>query len=423
MDGIVTLDAALYYRFAVALGIGILVGFERERRRRKGAELFAGVRTFAMLALIGATAGLLSDITKSVLPLVAAFLGVAALVLAAYMRTGQGGDGLGTTTEVTGLLMVLVGAVCYYNYITLAAALGVVMLVLLSLKPQLHRFAQAIAYEDIYATLKFAVVSLIVLPILPDRSFGPPPFDVLNPHNIWWMVVLISGISFAGYVLMKWVDVSRGIGLTGLLGGLVSSTAVTLSFTGRSKQDPKLAPAFALAIVAAWSVMFARVLVVVGAVNRPLLLMLLPPMLAGVAASLLYAYLLYQRQPDVATDGIEFNNPFELAPALKFGLVYVVVLLVVRVAELFFGTIGVYVSSVLSGTVDLTAITLSMAQLSRTSQLDRGTATLAITLAVLSNTVVKAGIVAVLGTGALRRWLLPSVPLIVAAVAAAAWFL
>lgn len=423
LNSTLSLDVALFYRFAVALGIGMLVGFERERQRRQGVEMFAGVRTFALLSLVGCTSALISDHTGSPLPLVASLAGVAALLYAAYRRQLKNtATGPGLTTEVTALLTVLVGALCYYQYIELAAALGVAIFMLLSFKPQLHELAEAITYEDIYATIKFAVVSLIVLPILPNRSFGPPPFDVLNPYNIWWMVVLISAISFAGYVLMKLLDAGRGIGLTGILGGIVSSTAVTLNFSGRSKQAVEIAPALALGIILAWSAMFARVLVEVLAVNRPLLGALWPPMVAGLAAGLLYAYLLYRHEGYSRVESINFNNPFELMPAFKFGLVYAAVLLIVRTAETHFGTTGVYVSSVLSGTVDLHAITLSMAQLGLKGGIALDTAANAITLAALSNTVVKAGIVMIVGSKALRRPILPAVLLIGVAAGAAAWF-
>lgn len=423
IDSVLSLDAALFYRFAVAMGIGMLVGFERERQRSKGIEMFAGVRTFALLALVGCTAALISTHIGSPLPLVAAIAGVAALLYAAYrgqLKASSSGPGL--TTEVTALLTVLVGALCYYEYIELAAALGVSMLILLSFKPQLHEVAAALTYEDIYATIKFAVVSLIVLPILPNQTYGPPPFDVLNPYNIWLMVVLISAISFAGYVLMKVLDANRGIGLTGILGGIVSSTAVTLSFSGRSKQAAPIVPALALGIILAWSVMFARVLVEVLAVNRALLAVLWPPMAAGLAAGMLYAYFLYRREGNTPSEGISFDNPFELMPALRFGLIYTAVLLIVRAAEVYFGTTGIYVSSILSGTVDLHAVTLSMAQLGLRSAVALDTAANAITLATLSNTIVKAGIVLFVGSKALRKPILPAVVLISLAAGTTAWW-
>lgn len=416
------LDLALFYRFAVALGIGFLVGMERERRRRKGDELFAGVRTFAILALVGCTSAMISSITASPLPLLAVLLGVSALLVSAYNAQSRRNEHeTGLTTEAAAMLTVLIGALCYYQFITLAAALGVGTLMLLSLKAPLHRFAARVSTEDVYAAIKFAVVSVIVLPILPDRSYGPPPFDVLNPYNIWWMVVLISGISFAGYVLMKLVDASRGIGLTGLLGGLVSSTAVTLTFSQRSKEQAPLSGAFAIAILAAWTVMFVRVLVEVFAVNRGLLAHLWLPMAAGGLVGLVYGALLYRRQERRNGSDMEISNPFELGPAIKFGGIYALILVVARAAEMYFGNTGVYVSSVLSGTADLHAITLSMAQLSRGDGLDPTVAARAIALATLSNTLVKAGMVAMLGTPPLRRVLLPVVPIMVIVTLVAAF--
>lgn len=416
----ITVDAALFYRFAVALGIGLLVGFERERMRRKGAEMFAGVRTFAILALIGCAAAMISQQQGSALPFVATLIGVAALLVAAHVRPTKHA-GVGITTEVTAILTVLTGALCYYEYIALAAALGVAMLVLLSLKPQLHYFAERLTTEDLYAAIKFAVVSLIILPILPNRSFFPPPFDVLNPYNIWWMVVLISAISFAGYVLVKVVDPRLGIGITGLVGGLASSTAVTLTFAGRSRALAALAVSFALAIVAAWAVMFGRVLFIVSITNRALLAYLWIPMITAGVVAALYAFALYRRDRSRSGDSMTFANPFELGTALRFGLLYAVILVVARAAQMYFGTAGVYLAAVVSGTTVLDAITVSMAQLSQTGDIDAPTAAWAIVLAAASNTIVKGGIV--LGTGSRQlKWVvLPAVPLILIALLAAAW--
>jgi uncharacterized membrane protein (DUF4010 family) len=420
-----TEEAALFYRFAVALGIGIIIGFERERKRATGAEMFAGVRTFAVLALVGATAALLADHTESPLPLVAVVLGVSALLVAAYVRIMEANHGTGLTTEIAALLTLLIGALCYYRYVTLAAAIGVALLVLLSLKPQLHRVAERITWDDIEATIKFAVVSLIILPILPDRSFFPPPFDVLNPAEIWWMVVLISALNFAGYVLMKVVDPKRSIGLTGALGGLASSTAVTLTFAGRSRQQPVLGLAFAFAILLAWSIMFPRVLVIAWATSRSLVALLWLPLLGAALVGGAYAWFLYRRSrnEDTSGDGVKVDNPFELSSALKFGLLYAVVLVVARAAQLYFGNTGVYVSAIVSGMADLDAITLSMATLTNQGELTTDVASQAIVLAAVSNTVVKALIVISTGTAMLRNAILPAVPLMVAVALAAAWLL
>ncbi len=150
-------------------------------------------------------------------------------------------------------------------------ALGVAIMALLALRVEFHRLAGRITREDVFATLKFGIITAVILPVVPNRSLGAPPFDVLNPYKIWLMVVLISGISFIGYLLIKIVGTKRGIGITGFLGGLVSSTAVTLSFSQRSQKSGPLARAFAVAVTVAWTTMFARVIVEVAVVNRGLL--------------------------------------------------------------------------------------------------------------------------------------------------------
>lgn len=420
---IITVDAALFYRFAVALGIGMIIGFERERRRGKGVKLFAGVRTFAIIALLGCAAALIGNHTASPLPLITAFGAVALLLTVAYYQQVERQQGIGLTTEITALLTVLIGALCYYQYITLAAALGIAIVGLLSLKEQLHGFAARITYDELYAALKFAVVTLIILPILPDTPMGPAPFDVLNPRDVWWMVVLISGISFIGYILMKVVNVSRGIGLSGALGGLVSSTAVTLSFSGRSKETPQLAGDFALAILAAWTILFARILIQVWPVNRPLIDTLWPPMLFALMAGALYGAVMHWRQRGGDVQNAEVENPFTLGTAFKFGALYAVILVVARAAEMYFGNTGIYVSALISGTVDLSAITATMANLNNNGTLDAQTATNAIVLAAATNTAVKAGIVVMTGTKGLWWRLLPAVPVLIGASVLPIWWM
>lgn len=267
-----------------------------------------------------------------------------------------------------------------------------------------------------------STLTAIVLPLLPNSSFGPAPFDVLNPYRIWLMVVFISGISFLGYVLMKLVDMRRGIGITGLLGGMVSSIAVTLSFAGRSRGHATLAKAFALAILLAWTVMFMRVLTWTFAFNRALLAAVWPPLVAATLAAFGYAGYLYLAQHSDEHDSGALANPFSLGPALQFGLLYAAILLISRTAELYFGHYGLYISSARAGLADVDAITLSMAELSAAPDgVPLAVAARAILLAILTNTLVKAGIVLVTGSRTLRQALIPSVLLIVAAGAGIAW--
>lgn len=417
-------QADLFYRFGIALIIGILVGLERERSAQQtNQELLAGVRTFALFALAGCTAALLSELLKSPWPFVLVAVIIGGLLAVAYfVRSDSKGHGL--TTEVSAVVTILIGGLCYWDYLALAAAIGVVTTLLLSFKLELHRFAQQISSEDIYATLKFAVITTVILPVLPNQSLGPPPFDVLNPYRIWLMVVFISGISFLGYVLMKLVDAERGIGLTGLLGGLVSSTAVTMSLSERSQRHPNLGRAFALAIILAWAVMFGRVLIEVAVVNRALLLVLWLPITAAALAGLLYVGVLNYTQHSGRQEKVIIANPFELSTALKFGLLYGLILLIARVGQLYWSNTGVYLSSALAGIADVDAITLSLAQLSsQSSSVSMQTAARAIVLATMVNTSVKAGIVILMGSATLRRTVLPGVFLIAVAGISAAFFL
>jgi len=399
---------SLFYRFGAALAIGFLVGLQREYAHGgPEREISAGERTLALMGLAGCAAALVADELGSPWAFVGVILSLGLLIAASYVVTSWRGD-VGLTTEVAAVLTILAGALCYWNYLELAAAIAVATTVLLSLKLETDRLVRHITREDIRATLKFAVITAIVLPLLPRRGFGPPPLNVLRPYSIWLMVVFISGISFLGYVLIKLVGARRGIGLTGLLGGLASSTAVTLSFSERSHSEADLDRSLGLAVVIAWTTMFPRVLVEVAAVNSSLLWRLWLPMVAAASVGAAYAAYLHVSQRVDTREDVAFANPFRLGPALKFGLIYAVILLVSRAAQMFLGDLGVYLSSVFGGLADADAITLSMAELSNgTGGLDPGTAARAIVLAAMSNTAAKGGIVLVSGSPGLRKALLP----------------
>ena len=286
-------DLDLALRFGAALGLGLLLGLERERKR--DAELlFGGVRTFALIALLGAIGAFLErELNQGWLVLVA-FVAVGSLVVVSYAMTAARGE-LGITTEITALLAFIVGALCGWSHVDVAAVVTVVCLLLLTLKDYLHRLARRVELADVEATLKFAVISVIILPLLPNETFGPPPLDVINPYKIWLMVVLIAGLNFLGYVLVKVFGDEHGLVVTGILGGLVSSTAVTLSFSQRSRQEPAMSSAFVLAIVVAWTIMFLRVVVIVGMVNRSLAGGLALALGLMAAAGLLVSLVLWQR--------------------------------------------------------------------------------------------------------------------------------
>ncbi len=402
-------------RFGLAFVIGVLVGLQREYSQQQvQREMFAGARTLALIALSGCTAAFIADSMNSPWVLVAVFLSVAGLIAISYFVTASKGD-IGLTSEMAAILVFLVGVLCYWGWLEIAAALGVGIAVLLSLKVSVRTFVGRMTQQDVLATLKFAVITAIILPLLPNRTVGPAPLDVLNPQNIWLMVVFISAISFVGYVLIKLIGPRRGVGVTGLLGGLVSSTAVTLSFTQKSRTHDRLAKSFALAITVAWTMMFARVLVVTAVLNGSLLVALWIPMGGAGAIGLLYCgYLMFFAKEEASGEDVTLKVPFELGPALRFAIAYAAILVISRGSQMLLGDVGVYASAALSGIADVDAITLSMARMAGAGSVEIATASKAIVLAALVNTTVKGCIVFALGASALRKSILPAVVLILA---------
>ena len=351
-------SADLILRFGVAMAIGFMIGLQREYAfREKERRLVAGERTYALLGLVGALAAMSAEILDSAFAFAGVILLVGIFAAISYFLDARKGH-IGITTEISILITVLIGAFCYWDYLTLAAALGIATTVLLSIKIETDRLVKALTREDIYAALQLAVISVIILPILPNESLLPPPFDALNPLKIWLMVVFISGINFLGYVAIKIVGPERGISLTGLLGGLASSTGVTLGFSERSNRQPGLGRPLALGIMIAWTVMFARVLVLVGVINMELLSVVWMPIAASGVVALLFSIYLHYSQRTSEKDDLKFSNPFDLWSAIKFGILYALILVLARTAQMYFGNTGVYVSSLISGLADVDAIKL-----------------------------------------------------------------
>jgi uncharacterized membrane protein (DUF4010 family) len=412
---------ALTLRFAAALGLGVLLGLERERAHEELA--FAGVRTLGMLALAGGIAAFVDAGLGRAWLALGVFAAVAALVVVSYGVTAWRGE-LGITTEISALVAFLLGFLCVAGHVGPAAGLAVASGGVLALKEWLHRLAGRIEPADVEATLKFALVSIIILPLVPDQNFGPPPLDVVNPFKIWLMVVLISGLNFASYLLVKIVGTEHGIGLTGLLGGLVSSTAVTLGFAQRSRAEPKQVAALALGILIAWTVMFARVVVLVAAVARALVPRIALAMAVFGIPSLVVCWFLWRRQRTEHTGSIDAGkNPFELGQAIRFGLVFGVITFAAKAAQVYLGTAGLYVAGAVAGLTDVDAIALSMSQLAAADASSVDAAGRAIVLAVTSNTLFKAGMVAFLGAPGLRNVILGVAALLVVMAAATFWLL
>jgi uncharacterized membrane protein (DUF4010 family) len=407
-------------RFGAALALGVLLGLERERTKTQ--TTFAGVRTLGLLALAGGIAAYVDGTLARPWLALGVFAAVAALVVTSYAMTAREGE-FGITTELSAMLAFLIGFLCVFGEVGLAAGLAVASGAILALKDSLHRLSHRIEPADVEATLKFAIVSLIVLPLVPDRNFGPPPLDVINPYKIWLMVVLISGLDFASYLLTKIVGAEHGIGLTGLLGGLVSSTAVTLGFAQRSRQHADQSPALALGILVAWTVMFARVVALVAAIDRALLPRVAGAMAAFGVPSLAVCALLWRRQRSVQTTAQvkAGENPFELGQAIRFGLIFAVVTFGAKAARVYLGETGLYLAGAIAGLTDVDAIALSMAQLARADPESLEPAAVTIVLAVLSNTLFKTGMVATLGAPPLRRLILFAAGAIVVGAGLGVW--
>lgn len=393
---------------AVALGVGLLMGLQREQSAHQSGygegDYLGGIRTYPMYALAGALTTLLTEkLTIWLLP--AVLLVLSAPLILAYAQNVQQGRDRGLTSEVSFVLAYLLGALALAHQVVapmsarllLVAAIGVAVTSLLSMKKPLHDLAQRVSSEDLYSTLKFLVLAVIVLPLLPNKTLGP--LDVINPFGVGLMIVLMAGVGFVGYVAIRLLGAGRGLGLTGLIGGLVSSTAVTLSVSGRARNEPSLSNSCALAAILASTVMVARVALMISAVNRDLLRVVawsLGGLVAGGLVAALVLFLLSRKDVPGGPSGVHLHNPFELMTAFKFGAIFVVVLFISKVASIYFGNRGVYIASLLGGLTDMDAVTLSMSGLAG-HEVDLRVAARAILIAAASNTCVKASLALSLG--------------------------
>ena len=393
--------AVVLERLLVALMIGILIGLDRERAEvRKARQIFAGVRTFPLVALAGAIPVLLVERVGPLL-LAVSLLAIAAIAVVSYVRSSASGD-IGATTEVAAVATFLLGSLAGAGELVVAGACGVAVAILLVAKPKLEGFSRALTPEELTAALELAVITVIVLPLLPNRGYGP--WHVLNPREIWLVVVLVTALSFVGFVAMRLLGERRGMQVTGAVGGLVSSTAVTMAMAERSRADESLArPAAAAALVAS-SIMPIRIAVLAGAVNAGILPRLLPMVAAMTLAGLVAAWVLSRRRPDeTAPSGAKIRNPFSVVAALSFAAIYGVVLMVVRGAGEWFGAGGTYAAAGLSAVADVDAVTIAFSRLGPGATLWQMPAA-AVAVAAVVNTIVKLGIGVTMGGGRFRRY-------------------
>ncbi len=390
-------ELELAKRLGVSLAIGLLIGIERGWKGRGLEEgmRVAGFRTFGLIGVLGGLWAVLAAVMGNGL-LGLALLGFSILVTASYVvsiRCDQADFGI--TTEVAALLTFALGALAGSGYMKVASSSAVIIVFLLGLKPKLHRWLSSLTLEELEAAGKLLLISIVLLPILPNRGYGP--WHSLNPYIIWWMVVLVAGISFVGYFAIKIAGPRQGILLTSIFGGLASSTALTWSLARLSTESKRLQSLMAAGIVAASATMFPRALIVLAAVNQQLVKDLVVPMGAMSVAGYLGALWLWTSSHKVAKeDSFGLANPFELHTALRFGAFLAAVMLLANGLEEYCGDLGIYILSAVSGISDVDAIILSLARMS-TEGLSPEVATRGILLATVVNTLVKGGIACLVG--------------------------
>lgn len=379
--------------FLLALAIGLLVGIERERAHADEPEHDPfGSRTFTLLALMGALAGYLEDIAIAVV--VALFAG--AIVLAGYfrMRLGPQGSGIGVTTEVAAMATFILGYMTHTAPL-LAAMLGVIMIVLLALKSRIHQFAKAgIAEKEVSAALIFLVIAFVILPLLPDEAVDP--WGLVNPARLWFVLVLIAGISFGGYILVRTFGPQWGLPMAGFAAGLVSSTAATLSLSQKSKEMERIEGPAAAGIVLANTASVLAQVVIVAALSDLLLRDVAPVLgsvvLVGFISSAVAIY--FARKNGEPHSSFDMGNPLALKSTVSLALLVAVVFVVLAVASRLFGQAGTLITSALGGSVDVHAVTFSASNLALAGKVAVRDATLAILLAFLANMVVKLSMIA-----------------------------
>jgi len=373
-----------FEQLGIALVLGLLVGLQRERAQKP----LAGIRTFPLITLFGAVCALLGGWV-----VVAGLAGVAALLVAGLLLGPRNGDQRpGLTTDVAALLMFAVGAYLVLGERAVAVAVGGAVALLLHWKAPMHGFAQKIGEADVTAIMRFALITLVILQVLPNRTYDP--YDVLNPYQIWLMVVLIVGINLGGYAAFRFLGSRGGAVVAGTLGGFISSTATTVN-QARGKAAPGLA---SLVIQLASTVVFVRVLIEVAVASPAHFATIAPPIAVVGAAFVAASAVLWLRVRAREAEAPEPANPAELKPALLFGAAYAIVLLAAAAAQQHFQNKGLYAVAVLSGLTDMDAITLSTSRLAEDGRLAAGTAWRVILVAMLANLVFKGAVVGILGS-------------------------
>lgn len=385
--------------FLLSLGVGLLMGLERERHPSSRA----GLRTFALTALLGTICALLAERSASPWIMAAGLIVIGAMMVSAYQSQPDRNDP-GTTSVVALLLAYGFGAMIWYQEQTLAVMLAILTTILLYFKAELHLMTQKLTRRDLISMLQFGVLSLVILPILPQQGFGP--YAALNPYQIWWMVVLISGLSLAGYATLRIIGQQHGAPIIGLLGGLASSTATTLVYSRHVRATPDLLRLSMVVILTANLVVLIRLGLLALMLQPGLLPHLLFPLGGGLLLGLVaigWAWRTLGSRQGMPETALELHNPAEIRTALTFGFIYAAVLVLSAWLSDIAGSQGLYAISLISGLTDVDAITLSSLRLYGMGKLPVNETVNSIVIAFLANLVFKLGVVLSVAGPALGR--------------------
>jgi uncharacterized membrane protein (DUF4010 family) len=380
----------------IALAIGLLIGLERgwhTRDKDEGMRI-AGLRTYGLIAVLGGLWGIIAKET-GVLLIGFAFMSLSLILLVAYFKSLKKFEDYSITSVIATLITFTLGALTSFGHIELAPATAVVITLLLGYKPLLHSWVHKLEQQELEATLKLLLISVVILPILPDQPYGP--WGVINPYTVWLLVVLIAGISFVGYFAIKIVGYRHGPVLTGFFGGIVSSSVLTINLSRLSKNHPVMQNALSAGILTSCGTMFIRVLLLTLILNQALSKLLMLPLIIMGSLTYLSAYLYWRYAEEFhQSEEIKLANPFQIGMAIKFGFFLVSILLLSKGLQSYFGDLGTYVLAATSGLADVDPITLSLAKMSNDG-LSLDVAERAILIAVAVNSFSKSLIAAFIG--------------------------
>ncbi len=396
MDALLNWIPRWFFYLLLSVLIGGLVGLEQESYHRKVEEKhFGGIRTFPLISLMGFS---VQYFVKNPIVTGLVFFGFSLMIVGEYMYEAIYFNRKGVTTEVAGLLTFVMGVVLAKGYVIEAVTLSIFMTLILSMREFLHNFIEKYIYKrDVSAILKFLIVTAILYPLLPNKDFT---FLKLNPRSIWVMVILISTISFTAYFATKLFGSKRGILITALFGGLMSSTAVTLAFSKRSHEAPELSDELAMGIILASSIMFIRqwiiMFIIYPKISYGFFLFSVFMFVVGIAFVL-------KKPRGVTSVNIEFSNPYDITHALFFGAFYTVVLILSKLAHMYLGSKGMYLLGFVSGLADVDPLTISMSQLAKSGVVELNVALVSIIISSITNTLIKAVYANMFGHSRLKK--------------------